>query len=472
MGRQPFTLESEYLFKILDSISDGIYIADKNGITLWLNKASEKVLGKPRREIIGKSISKLEQEGIYSPSAMRRAIEEKQQSVTTVQNLANGQKILVTSHLICNDENEVEYMVTHARVFSNDVRNTSLLEMNEIELLLQRYIQEIRKINIELSYSTENEHFFIGTSEEFHKLSDLISKVGSVDSTVLITGETGVGKNITAQLIHNASSRRNHPFVHINCATIPETLIESELFGYQKGAFTGANSSGKPGLVKQAEGGTLFLDEISELPLHTQSKLLQLLQNKTYMPIGSVKTLKADVRIITATNIDLEEMVKKGHFRADLFYRLNILPIKIPPLRERQEDIFHLLYYYLQKFNLRHNKKRIFSKQVVDVLHQYQWPGNIRELENLVEQLVILAKQDEISINDLPERIVLSNDKKKDMISISPVSSLTSKLEEMEKEIIEQAYLHHKTIRKTAKALGITYSLLMRRLEKYNIHKT
>ncbi len=217
-----------------------------------------------------------------------------------------------------------------------------------------------------------------------------------------------------------------------------------------------------------ADKGTLFLDEISELPYHLQSKLLLLLQNKTFMPIGGTKTYTADIRIITATNANLQELVRLGKFRHDLYYRLNILPINVPPLRERKDDIFPLLHHNLQRFNSKHNQKRRFSPEALDVLHQYEWPGNVRELENLVERIVITSKLDEIQVSDLPEELRSIRELEDGILSLGSLS-LTERMEKIEMEFILQALRTHKTTRKTAASLGITQSLLMRRIKKYGI---
>lgn len=332
-----FEISPHYFLEIFNSISDGIYISDKNGKTLWMNKASERMCERSRKEMIGKSVAQLENEGIFSPSATKLTLESRQ-TVSTVQEMANGRKYMVTGHLILNAKNDIQYVIAHSRDITEVVRTASKIE--DMEALLRRYSQEIRRMNNKFVLLNDKDFHFVGQSNAYNMLLELIEKVAGVETTVLITGETGVGKNVAAQQIHKLSERHDKPFVQINCASIPESLIESELFGYQKGAFTGASANGKIGLVKMAEQGTLFLDEIGELPLHLQSKLLQLLQDKTYMPIGASKLLKADVRIIAATNRDLEKMVANGKFRADLYYRLNILPVKIPPLRERKEDIF------------------------------------------------------------------------------------------------------------------------------------
>ncbi|OIK15104.1 transcriptional regulator [Bacillus sp. MUM 116] len=468
METDQFQIDPEYFFQILNAIDDDIYISDKNGTTLWVNDSVQRNCGMSKKELIGKSATELEQQGIFQPSAIKRALEARK-TITTVQKLLNGKKFLGTGHVILDHQKRLKYAIAHRRDITNVVKNTSDFELKKIESLLQRYIQEIRKMNIRLPMFNKDEHSFFGQSRAYARLSELIEKIAGVNSTVLITGETGVGKSLTAKQIHNISERCDNPFIHINCAAIPESLIESELFGYERGSFTGANSNGKVGLVKLAEHGTLFLDEISEMPLHIQPKLLQLLQSKTYMPIGASKTYKADVRFIAATNRDLEGLVKSGQFRADLFYRLNVLPVEIPSLCERKEDIFPFLVFYLKKFNALHHKQRIFSRKVIKILENYDWPGNIRELENLVEQLVVLANQDEISLSDLPEHFREECDEELESQFISHGKSLTDTLQNIEKKIIGKAYKKHKTVRKTANALGITHSLLMRRFKKYDI---
>lgn len=393
------------------------------------------------------------------PSVTRMVLENRN-TITTVQTSSNGRKYLVTGHMITVSGEKL--IVVHSRDITEAVRTST--QLGETEQLLKRYSEEIRLMKLRENKALTNQNL-IGKSSIFRQLLEFIEKVAGVDTTVLITGETGVGKNVIAEQIHKLSSRHQKPFVHINCGAIPESLFESELFGYKKGAFTGALNSGKIGLVQMADGGTMFLDEISELPIHLQSKLLQLLQNKSYLPVGDTKVRTADIRIIAATNRDLLEMTKEGTFRLDLYYRLNVLPIHVPSVRERQEDIFPLLYHFLKKFNQMHSKNRRFSPELLDVLQNYEWPGNIREMENLIERLVITSKEDEISIEDLPEKMKKNSSQLKQFLKEG--ESLTEALERIEKNIILEAYQTYKTTRKTAEMLGVTQSLLMRRLKKY-----
>lgn len=453
----------ERFIDILNALADGIFISDAQGTTLWLNNASENLCGMPKDELIGQNVSDLEEMGIFSPSVTRLVLETGKPT-TTIQLVNSRGKFLVTGHIIPDEDGRPELIVAHSRDITEAARASSQLE--ETIALLKRYSEEIQLMKWEASKSSSQS--LIGNSRSYLALLELMKKAAPVDTTVFITGETGVGKSYLAEQIHQLSERSGGPFVHVNCSAIPDTLIESELFGYHKGAFTGASHSGKIGLVKMADKGTLFLDEISELPYHLQSKLLLLLQNKTFMPIGGTKTYTADIRIIAATNANLQELVRVGKFRHDLYYRLNILPINVPALRERKDDIFPLLQHNLEKFNRKHNQKRRFSSEALDVMHQYEWPGNVRELENLVERIVITSRLDDIQVSDLPEELRSIRELEDGILTLGSLS-LTERMEKIEVEFILQALRIHKTTRKTAAALGITQSLLMRRLKKYEI---
>ncbi len=451
----------ENLKNILNVLSDGIYISDNLGYTLWVNDASEKILNISREKLIGKNVYDLEKEGFMRPSVTRMVLENKS-TINTVQTMNNNRKHLVTGHMINSSGREL--VIVHSRDITESMKTS--LQLEETENLLRHYSNEVRNFKLKQEKETSPPKKYIGNSTSSKEMLDLVDKISSVNTTVLITGETGVGKNAIAERIHQLSDRNEKSFIHINCGAIPESLIESELFGYKKGAFTGATNTGKVGLVKIADKGTLFLDEISELPLHLQPKLLQLLQNKSYLPVGETKLQEVNIRIIAASNQDLYKMAQQGTFRTDLYYRLNILPIQVPPLRERQEDIFPLLIHFLNKFNRLHNKSRTFSTDLIDLLQVYEWPGNIRELENLVERLVITSKNNEICFNDLPEKIKEKN-KEKDTHYLKEHETLTEALERIEKEIIINFYRKHKTTRKAASSLGVSQSLFMRRIKKY-----
>src|SRR5690625_2112152 len=287
---------------ILESIKDAIFISDHEGKTLWLNSASEAMCGVPKSKMMNRNVKDLEKEGLFNPSVLRITLEEGK-NVSTVQTVNKGRKFIATGHLVKNKNGKVIAAVAHLRDITDIVSNTSKLQ--EIEELLEKYSTQIRKLtNMQTNRNAMQQIDFDGKNVNRVIVKNVIEKIAKVDTTALIVGETGTGKTLTAKQIHMLSKRRNGPFVQINCASLPDSLFESELFGYEKGSFTGATSKGKSGLINSAESGTLFLDEIGEMPLHLQTKLLHFLQSKTYMPIGARDSIHSDVRIIAATNKD------------------------------------------------------------------------------------------------------------------------------------------------------------------------
>jgi transcriptional regulator with PAS, ATPase and Fis domain len=296
----------------------------------------------------------------------------------------------------------------------------------------------------------------------------LAAKIADVDSTVFILGESGVGKEVIARFIHKRSHRDKGPFVKINCGAIPETLLESELFGYETGAFTGAKRQGKPGLIEMANEGTLFLDEIGELPLNLQVKLLQVLQEHRLVRIGGIKPITVNIRVIAATNRDIENMVKKGEFREDLFYRLNVVPITIPPLRERRDDIIPLIYHFLEEYNRKYDKAKKISAEAKDILIKYNWPGNVRELENTVERLVVTVEEDVILPHHLPENLKEINIPLK-VVNVDGIIPLKDAVEMVERQLLHKAVEQCNSTYDIAKILGVNQSTVVRKIQKYGI---
>ncbi len=307
----------------------------------------------------------------------------------------------------------------------------------------------------------------IAYSIEMGKVLQVATKVAQVTSTVMILGESGVGKEVVARFVHNASLRRGGPFVTINCGAIPPNLLESELFGYEAGAFTGAKRQGKPGMIETASSGTLFLDEISDLPLDLQVKLLQVIQERRLTRVGGIQPIEVDIRIIAATNRDLAKMVERGEFRADLFYRLNVVPIVIPPLRSRRDDIIPLIYHFLAKHNNTHRYNKTISRETREVLTQYSWPGNVRELENLIERLVVTVEGDEIGVEDLPQHVKERDVNCNSKVIVEGVIPLREAVEEVERQLIKHAQEEHETTYEIAEALGVNQSTVVRKLKKY-----
>ena len=342
----------------------------------------------------------------------------------------------------------------------------------EIKMVIRNAldIHKVKNENVFLKKQLKKKSDFkeiIGKSEEIQKVFNLVDKVADTDSTILICGESGTGKELIAKAIHYRSSRANKPFVSINCGALPENLLESELFGHVKGSFTGAIRD-KEGLFKVASGGTFFLDEVGETSPAIQVKLLRVLQEREIIPVGGTKPIKVDVRLIAATNADLEKEVKDDRFRADLYYRLNVIPINLPPLRDRRDDIPLLIDHFLKIATQKTGKVKEVSKEAMECMINYDWPGNVRELENIIERAVILEETDEITLDSLPEKIRnKSVGTKKIVMQKAQVT-----LEELEKEylisVLEETNWQKK---KASSILGINASTLYRKIQRYGLKR-
>lgn len=363
--QSPFDLTVETLKKILDYSSEEIFVLDAEQRVIFVNGTCEKHYGLKPEDVVGKYNSELYEKGYWKPSIVPLVYKEKK-PVTIKMTTYLGAELLTTAVPILNDKNEIEFVVTT----SHKLQNYKSIKNDKEE---------------HLPSGTQNIATPITNCEKMKNILKMCEKIAKVDSTVLIQGESGTGKGVLAEYIHSISKRSNKTFLKINCAALPGDLLESELFGYTEGAFTGANRKGKKGLLEIADGGTLFLDEIGEMPLSLQAKLLQVIQEKQFLPVGGHEIKRVDVRIIAATNRDLIEMVKNNLFREDLFYRLNIIDIQLPPLRERREDIIPLTYNFLYKFNKKYEMNKIISQECLDLFYWYSWPGNIRQLENVME---------------------------------------------------------------------------------------
>lgn len=454
----------KHFHHVFNHLNDGVFIADKNGVALWCNDTSTKQIGAPRSEIIGRNVTDLENNGFFTPSVTKIVL-EKREVVTKVQT-SKGRQFLATGYLVKIKEDNSEYILVQVKDITETVRSSFKLE--QAEALMQKYWEELQEIR-NRQKSERQKSLVIGKSKNHEEMLNLISRVASVDANILLIGETGVGKSLIAEELHKKSNRSDKPFVQVNCGAIPESLLESELFGYKKGAFTGASTTGKVGLAENADGGTLFLDEIGELPISLQPKLLQLVQNKSFLPIGTTEVKKVDIRIITATNQDLPQMVKEKRFREDLYYRLNVVSIKIPALRERKEDIVLLANHYFELFKDKYQKKVSYTSDVLEYLLNYSWPGNIRELENMIERLIVTAKTDVIDIDDLSDQITQESQGIDHSITSLNGQNLPDYLEKIEKQLIGEAKKEYGSTRKAARALGITQSSYVRRLKKYNL---
>jgi two-component system response regulator AtoC len=348
---------------------------------------------------------------------------------------------------------------------------TKPFDENELLAVIQKALAESRK-NQELitAYFDKDHDFslqFIGRTAAIEKILQTIQKIAPTDVTVLISGETGVGKELVARQIHMSSHRRDRPFIKVNCAAIPETLLESELFGHEKGAFTGAVSS-KPGRFELAHQGTIFLDEIGDLPLHLQTKLLTVLQDKSFERVGGVKTIEVDIRIVAATNRDLSAAVQAGTFRSDLFYRLNVLPIYIPPIRDRKEDLIPLVDHFVTKFATKYRRTVThIAPEVIAVFSSYDWPGNIRELENVLERMMVMSEEDILGLDLLPTEIsgkTLTPGPSGLKEKLESISSITEK-----QMIIDALNQSNQNRTRAAKLLGISRRTLQHKIKEYGL---
>jgi PAS domain S-box-containing protein len=451
-----------WLDAIIDSSYDGLWICDREGKVIRINKASERISDVNAGDVIGRNVVDLVAEGFFDKSVTLEVLKRKT-SVTMIQRIKGGKTILVTGNPIFDENGDITFIMTNERDISELERLRAQLQ--ESQALAKGYfsmLSELELKGVDLSS-------IIFRSEEMQKIIKMALKLAQVDSTVLLLGESGVGKGMIAKLIHKHSERGKGPFIMVDCAGIPDSLIESELFGYEKGAFTGAKAEGKPGFFEIANGGTLFLDEVAELPLSSQSKVLRFLEDHEVIRVGGTQTREIDVRVIAATNKNIEEMVSSKRFRKDLYYRINVIPLNIRPLRERRDDIPPLMFYFLEKFNKSHQKKKVFSPEVIEAFCKYDFPGNIRELANLIERLVVVAEKARIELGDLPDSIRWDVKGPVSDLLLGDGISLKEAIERYEKALIQRSMNKYGNQRRVAKMLKVDQATISRKIKKYCI---
>ncbi len=453
------------LDEVINSSFDGIVISDAKGKIMYQNPAYERITELSTEFCIGKNLQSLVDKGIIDVSASLKAIKGNR-AITISQKIKTGKSVLVSAVPIRNKQGEIIKIVNNVRDLTQ--LNNLETEIQQLEIKNQRIHEELQQ----LKGISDPKYSIIAHSTQMKDVIDRALRVAQIDSGVLIQGPSGVGKEKIVDLIHRNSIRKDGPLIKINCGAIPESLLESELFGYESGSFTGATKKGKAGLFEAANNGTIFLDEIGEMPLQLQVKLLRILQEREVVRIGGTTPIQVDVRVIAATNRNLSDMIEETKFREDLYYRLNIIPIKIPPLEQRVEDIIPLIYHFTNNLNIKYGLNRSFSSEVLETFANYKWPGNVRELQNIVERVVLMSQHSEITMDDLQRELNLNSDS----IQVSNSNTLIThhlplkdQVESFEESIIREAIKIYPSIRKAAIALKIDQSTLVRKLQKYKI---
>lgn len=434
-------ITGETLKELLDYSSDEIFIFNRDRKIIYANIVCEMHYGLSREELLGKSSNDLFEKKYWTPSIYPE-IHKRKKPISMIQTTNTGAELLTSAIPVLNDKNEVELLITTARELKNHKKVT---------------------LNANKKTPTPEEHGIITRSNKMLSIIAFCEKVAVTNSTILIQGESGTGKGVVANYIHQISQRKNRPFLTINCAAIPEELLESELFGYTKGAFTGSNPSGKIGLLEAANNGTIFLDEIGDISFSLQAKLLQVIQDKEFIPIGGHEKKKVNIRFIAATNRDLVKMIETGQFREDLYYRLNVIDISLLPLRERKEDIVPLIYHFLNKFNQENETNKLISQKCLGILAGYSWPGNIRQLGNLIEKLVIISDT-VIDVHDLPEAF---HQKEESHIQLNESLTLDEAIEQTKQYMIRKSFEKYKSSRKVAKDLNISQTTAIKLIQQY-----
>jgi len=466
MKKNDFTdsLLSAHMDSILDTLSDGVYISDRDGVTLKVNTMYEKLTGLKREELVGCNVRELKKRGVFNV-ALNPEIVSTGKPITRVQTNMHDRRMVLSGYPIFDEAGNVFLVVTYAR----DITMMSQMkdQIAEQRELIEKYHKNFEYYNRSKSLQSP----IVVSSSVMNRVVEQIQRIAPTDATVLLLGETGVGKDVVARKIHGSSTRNDRPFFKVDCASIPENLIESELFGYVPGAFSGALTKGKIGFFEMADKGTIFLDEIGDLPQTMQAKLLRVLQDQEVVRVGSTQARKVDVRILAATNRDLAQEAKNGTFRSDLYYRLRVAVINIPPLRERNEDILPLAQSFLEKFAARYRKRISLSHVVEEAMRAYRWPGNVRELENMIQSLVITCDRETVELGDLPS--VMLDEQKPNVLAASLACHIDTTegkplkeiMAEIERGLIKDALDAHGSVTKVARLFGVNRTTIFRKLQ-------
>jgi PAS domain S-box-containing protein len=444
------------LLKVVEFTSDGIYVTDQEGYTLFVNSAYEKLSGYHRNELIGRHMHDLEREGYIDKSVSLMVLKHKKQ-ISIIQTIGKKttepKEVIVTGNPVFNENNQIDMVVTSVQ---------DITRLNKLQRELSKAERFSRMNNYRYSVNTFEDIIF--ASQTMHNIIERVRLVAPYPTSVLITGPSGVGKELIANMIHKNSDRQKQPFIKVNCSAIPEQLLESELFGYEPGSFTGALKNGKAGLLELADKGTILLDEVGEMSPQLQVKLLRALQEKQIRRIGSTKPTNIDIRIVAATNRNLKRQIEYGQFREDLYYRLAVVEISVPPLNGRIEDIEILIHHYLRYFCRKYRAEKHLSKDCIATLKHYAWPGNVRELKNVIENIVVAIPCDYVETYHLPTTIQTH-------YSSHEAMTLKSAVQQYERKLIGEALQTTASIRQAARKLGIDHSTLLKKLKNLGIEK-
>ncbi len=464
--------------RMLDCLYDGCYITDGAGVTLYVNDSFLEMSGMKREEVMGKSVRELVVKGNIPKSCTMKVIETGKPASMII-DYYKGKSCLITGAPVYI-EGKLERVICTSRDMTELLAmKDKLANVTSLSISLKHQLREIE-------FQQSNKYVAETRSKVMNNIYDKAIKVASFDTPVLVLGETGVGKDVLVRFMHNVCKDGNEQFfIKVNCGAIPGSLLESELFGYEAGAFTDASKQGKVGLFELANNGTMFLDEIGDMPLNLQVKLLDVIQDKTFYRVGGTKIIKTSARIIAATNTNLEKLISEGGFRSDLYYRLNVINIAIPPLRERKDDIIPLAILFLDEFNRKYHKSCYFAPKLLKFFMSYHWPGNIREMKNVIERLVIMSGQERIEFDTVEEQIISSHEytnvfERKMLHEITTERqnhgeprpgkrTLREQMEFHEAAVIRARLQESATLKDAASSLGIDTSTLVRKKQKYDM---
>lgn len=455
-------VKMELVAALVEALPDGALLLDPAGRVAAINEQAGRYCGLSPERARNHTLAGLRPEARWLPPVLDLALSgnERRSYIYEV----DGRRLVAVATPLAAASNGPAYLLCTLR----DTTELDRLQrqVERMRAAQERYQDELQGLRANWSERAQ----VIAASKAMQQVMDLAARVARVDSTVLLLGESGVGKGIVAQAIHRLSGRQHRPLVKVDCAAIPETLLESELFGYESGAFTGARREGKAGIIEQAAGGTLFLDEIAEVPPAVQVKLLRLIQDRHFTRVGGVKQLSVDVRIVAATHRDLQHMVEQQLFRADLYYRLHVVPVTIPPLRERPEDIPPLVRSFLDQYKAKYRVDMQFHPDVIDVFLAYRWPGNVRELENMVERLVVTTEGPLVQAADLPPALARAGAGPAGtgwQLRVQGVVPLKQAVRQLEAELVREAVRLYGTTTRVGEALGIHQSTAVRKMQRY-----